>query len=414
MNTSFFIAKRYLFSKKSRNAINIISAISVLGVTVVSAVLVITLSVFNGLYGLVESLFNSFDPDLRITATVGKHFVPSGPAFDSLRRLEGVASFAEVVEEEAMLSYGERRHICKLKGVDQEHARLSGIDTMLLSGSFRLRDEQGRPMAAVGAQVAMTLSLGTWGAQPLQVWAPSRTAPLGTLDGSRAFNSGVLYASSVFAIQQEYDSKYVLVPLDFARELLEYPVEATSCELLFAPGLDDAGRERVKREAIRLLGPGFAVRDRYEQHASLFRIMKQEKWAIYLILSFILAIASFNIIGSLTMLIIDKKQDIATLKSLGADERMVRRVFLLEGWMISLLGAVLGIGLGSFACWLQIRYGLIAFGQGFLVDAYPVELQGPDLLWVLGIVAGIGWAAAWYPARTLTRRYFETVSLTAK
>ena len=402
MNLPFYIARRYLLAKKSQNAINIISGISVAGVAVGTMALITVLSVFNGFDSIVKSLYNSFDPQIKITLVEGKTFDPEAYPFDRIRDLPEVEHVSEVLEENALLRYGDRQYIATVKGVDDEFHLVNGIDSMIVDGVYALW-EKNRPMAVVGLGVAYHLAIGLNFLNPINIYVIKRRGNI-SMNPEQAINRKFIFPSGMFSIEQEINAKYLLVPLSFARDLLQYTNEVTAMELKLKDGSDDA----LALEKIRgILGDRFLVRDRNEQNALFYRIMRSEKWAIFFILTFILIIASFNIIGSLTMLILDKKNDIDTLDSLGASVPLIKRIFLLEGWMISISGAIIGLILGSLLSWLQARYGLIKLsGSGsFIIDAYPVVYQFTDVIRVFFTVVGIGFLAAWLPVRYITRRY---------
>lgn len=399
-----YIAKRYLISRKSHNIINIISGIAVAGVTIGTMALIIILSVFNGFEKIVTTLFNSFDPDLMITVKEGKVFRPSDLPGDSIKALPGVLRYTEVLEETALLKYTSKQYIVTMKGVSEDYVRLSGLDTMMVGGDFILQSH-GKPFAVVGYGVAYYLGINPDDySDPIHVYVPKRTRSSYTsLD--QAFNSAVIMPAGIFSIQQDFDSRYMIVPISFARDLLEYTDEVTSIEIGLAPQTD---REKLQDEISRLCGDRFVVRNRIQQQALLYKIMKSEKLAVFLILAFILIIATFNVIGSLSMLILDKRKDIAVLRSMGAGNRLIKRIFLTEGMMISFSGAILGLTLGALVCWIQQRYGVIPLKGGsgsFIIDAYPVQMQVMDFVRVFLTVFIIGFAAAWYPVRQISKKY---------
>jgi lipoprotein-releasing system permease protein len=402
MDLKLFIARRYLFSRKTKNVINIISGISLTGVAVGTAALIVVLSVFNGFDGLIRSLFNTFDPELKITPAEGKTFNPSTTAFDQIRNHEKVIHFTEVLEENVLLKYDEKLHPATIKGVTDEFINTSGIDSMIVQGDFIL-ESKGSPMAVVGQGVAYYLSIGLGFINPILVYVPKR-GKNAALRAENAFNQKAIYPSGIFSIQQDFDTRYIITPISFVRDLLNYNDEVSAIELKLG---ENANIETIKKELKSILGEDFFVKDRYEQHEFFYKIMRSEKWAIFLILSFILLIASFNIIGSITMLIIDKKNDILTLNSLGANERTIRNIFVYEGWFISALGAFIGLILGGLICWAQIHFELIRLeGSGsFIIDAYPVSFEALDFVYVFIIVLLIGFIAAWFPSRTVLRKF---------
>jgi lipoprotein-releasing system permease protein len=402
MNLPFYIARRYLMAKKSHNAINIISGISVAGVAVGTMALIAVLSVFNGFDSIIKSLYNSFDPQLKISIAEGKTFDPATYPFDSIRNHPSVMYYAEVLEENALLRYGDRQYIATIKGVDEGYRAVTGIDSMIVDGEYSLW-EGSRPKAVVGLGVAYHLAIGLNFLNPINIYVIKRRGNV-SMNPEQAINRKFIFPSGIFSIEQEINSKYLLVPISFARELLQYTSEATAVELKLKEGADET---LAQEEIQKILGNDFIVRNRNEQNELFYRIMKSEKWAIFFILTFILIIASFNIIGSLTMLILDKQDDINTLDSLGASVPLIKRIFLLEGWMISIIGAILGLVLGSLISWLQAEYGLIKLsGSGsFIIDAYPVVFQFLDVVKVFFTVVGIGFLAAWLPVRYIARRY---------
>jgi lipoprotein-releasing system permease protein len=406
LNFPLYIARRYLFAKKSHNIINIISAISVVGVTVGTMALIVVLSVFNGFESLISSLFNSFNPDLKITATKGKTFHYTDFPLEEIKAIPGVFILTEVVEENALLKYRDKQYIATIKGVSEEFERMSGLDTMLINGSFMLW-EGNRPKMIMGAGVAYFLNAGLHDLlNPISVFVPRREGKM-SMNLEQAFNSKNIWPSAVFSIQQDFDVKYAVVPIQFARELLDYTDEVTAVEVGLEPGAD---AELVKEEIKTILDKDFFVKNRFEQQALLYKIMKSEKWAIFLILTFILIIATFNVIGSLTMLILDKKKDIAVLHSMGATNRLIRRIFMMEGVMISIGGAMIGLILGAIVSWLQQTFGFIGLGNGggsFVVDAYPVEIRLTDFIYVFITVITIGFISAWYPVRQISKKYLH-------
>jgi len=402
MNLSFYIAKRYLLAKKSQNVINIISGISVIGVAVGTMALIIVLSVFNGFDELIKSLYSTFDPEIKISLAEGKTFSPATPEFETVKNLIGVQYFSEVLEENVLLKYGDWQYIATLKGVDDKFEYVTGIDTMIVEGVFKLMDKN-RPYAVVGQGVAYYLSIGLNFLNPLNIYSIRRTGNI-SINPEQAINRKFIFPSGIFSIEQEHNVKYVIVPISFARDLLGYGQEVSAIEIKLNPNADHYAAEE---EIQSILGDEFRVQNRNEQNELFYRIMKSEKWAIFFILTFILIVASFNIIGSLTMLILDKKEDINTLRSLGASNQLIKKIFLLEGWMISILGAIFGLIIGSLIAWLQAEYGLIKLNSSgsFIIDAYPVVYKFTDVLKIFITVLFIGLLAALYPVRYISRRF---------
>lgn len=402
MNFPVYIAKRYLFAKKSHNAINIISAISIAGVAVGMMALVIVLSVFNGFDDLIKTLNNAFDPDLKISVTEGKTFVPQRSTLDQLSKIAGIAVYSEVIEENVLLKYGDKQYPATLKGVDHNYIKINGLDTMVREGKFLLEDDKNE-YAIIGQGIAYYLQVGIKFITPLQVYYPKKDATI-TMNINDAISQRYIFPSGIFNIEQDYDAKYMIVPIKFARDLFG---DATSISSIEVRVSDKENINAIQANVQKLFGASFKVQNRQQQQELFYRIMKYEKWAIFMILTFILLVASFNIIGSLSMLIIEKKKDISTFHSMGADSLLIRRVFLYEGMMISLFGAIIGLLLGLFVCWLQIKYGLIRLqGSGsFIIDAYPVSIRIGDILLAFITVLGIGYLAAWYPVKYIIRNY---------
>jgi lipoprotein-releasing system permease protein len=408
LNFPFYIAKRYLFAKKSHNAINLISGISVLGVAVGTMALVVVLSVFNGFDELIQSLFNSFNPDLKITIAEGKTFLPDAKKFNRIKNLEGVADYAEILEDKALLRYNKKQTIATVKGVSDNFSEISGIDTMVVAGDFLL-ESRDQNHTLIGQGIAYFLNINIDVNKnymfPIAVYVPRRSEKVIT-NPSRAINKKYIFPSGIFSIEQTHDSKYIIVPLAFARELFGYNEEVSAIEVKVS---DKANLKNTQTSIINILGSDYNVKNRYQQDELFYKTMQSEKYAIFLILVFILIVASFNVIGSLTMLILEKKFDISTLRSLGTDLAAIKKVFLYEGWLISVIGAVIGLIIGLIICWLQIKYKLIKLvGSGtFVIDAYPVSIDVSDIIAVLFVVVMIGFIAAWYPIRYITKRFIS-------
>lgn len=385
--------------------INLISAISVVGLMVGTMGLIIGLSGFNGFDSLIKSLFSSFDPELRITVREGKSFITSGKQFDELRRMPDVAYYSEVVEDNALLRYRDRQVFATIKGVSEDYVKFSGIDSMITLGEFKLKDDANN-YAVLGEVIAYNLAAGVKQMEPISVFVPRKGRESSFLPTGN-FNQKLIYPSGVFSIQQEIDSKFIIVPIGFAREIFEMPDKVSAIELKLKEGVSS---EKTVALISALLGNGFEIKNRYQQHDYLYKTMLSEKYATYLILILILVIASFNIVGSLTMLILDKKEDISILQSMGADKRTIRNIFLFEGWLISLLGAVLGTLAGLAVCQAQITYGLVKLSEkasSFVINAYPMKIEASDVILVVVSVSLIGCLAAWYPVRFISEKLFS-------
>lgn len=405
MNFPFYIARRYLFSKKSHNAINVISAISVCGVALATLALVCTLSVFNGFQDLVTTFFTAFDPQLKITAVRGKVFDGQDKRVLQLKKMPDVEVYSESLEDNVMVQYQGRQAMAVVKGVEDNFDQLTPIDSILFGRGDLLLHDEVVDYAIPGIQLLSTLGSGIRFLDPLEIYAPRRGAKVNMANPSTAFVTGNLFSSGlVFAVNQEkYDASYILTSIDFARRLFQYTTEVSAINLKLKAGADT---DAVKKHIQDLLGDDFLVQDRYEQQADTYRIMEIEKLISYLFLIFILMIACFNVIGSLSMLIIDKRDDVVTLRNLGASDRQIVRIFLFEGRMISFFGAFAGVVLGLLLCWLQQEYGLIALGSSgsFVVDAYPVSVHASDVLLIFITVLLIGFLSVWYPVRFLSKR----------
>ena len=404
MNLSLYIAKRYLFSKKSHNAINIVSIISACGVAVGTIALVCVLSVFNGFQGLVENLFSNFDPPIKITLNQGKTFDTQLPEIQRIKKMPEVAFFGEVLQENALLMFSDKQTPVIVKGVSENYGQISDIDKIMMDGSFKLTDGVF-DMGVAGIGLAQTLGCGVRFVEPLQLYAPKRNSSISIIRPDEAFNKQYLFLSGIFMVQQaKYDSNLLLVRLSLARKLFEYNNEVTSIELKLAKGTDG---KVIQQKIQKILGKNFSVKNKYEQQEDFFRMTKVEKWITYLILSFILLIAIFNVIGSLSMLIIEKKKDIIILENMGASRNLIFKIFLFEGWMISIIGVIIGIILGLILCYLQMEFGLISLGGesgAYIVNAYPVQIEWFDILIIAITVLSLGFLAAIYPARTLSKQ----------
>lgn len=409
MNFPFYIARRYLFSKKSTHVINIISGISVVGVAVATMALVVTLSVFNGFHDLVASLLTSFDPQIEIVPTKGKTAPADDPILTKIRNLPQVDVATESVEDQAMAIYKGRQAMIKVKGVEDNFSELSHINDILYGdGEFSLH-AANLQFGVVGIRLADNLGMtADWDGQ-LKIYAPKREGQLDLMNPTEGFvEDSVISPGVVFSVKQaRYDRDYALTSIAFARNLFGQQGMLSQLEIRLKPGSD---LDAVKAEMQKIAGSKYRVLDRMEQQADTFKIMKIEKFIAYIFLTFILAVACFNIIGSLSMLIIDKKNDVVTLRNMGASDKQIVRIFLFEGRMISAIGAILGILVGLLLCWLQQVYGLVSLGRSsgsFIVDAYPVSVHPEDIIIIFITVLAVGFASVWYPVRYFAKRLIQ-------
>lgn len=412
-NFSFYVARRYMFSKKSVGAINVISFISVAGVAVGTMALVIVLSVFNGFHDLVASLFTNFDPQIEVVPVKGKTINADAPELDRIRHLDFVDVATDVVEDQAIAVYGDRQRMVTVMGVDENFDQLTNISDILYGdGDFTLR-VANLYFGVPGIRLAQDLGLGARWADYLKIYAPVRRGQLTDLDTptdgfvvDSLLSPGVVYAVN----QNKYDRDRIITSIYFARQLFDQDGMLSSLQLRLKPGTD---LSTAKREIKATAGEKFRVLDRFEQQADTFRIMQIEKVLAYVFLTFILIVACFNIISSLSMLIIDKKNDINTLHNLGANDRQIQSIFLYEGRIISAVGALIGIGLGLALCGLQQAFGFVKMGESsgtFIVNAYPVSVHYWDVLVVFITVILIGWAASWIPARRLRKQILNRIT----
>ena len=409
MNFPFFIARRYLFSKKKTHAINVISVISVIGVAVATMALVIVLSVFNGFHDLVATFFTNFDPQLKVVPVKGKSVAADDPVLTKIKKMPQVEVATETYEDMALAIYKGRQAMVTIKGVDDNFADLTHITDILYGdGRFKLHTANldfGTP----GIRLANELGLGAQWDNYLRIYAPQRQGQLDMSNVESGFVVDSLLSSGVvFTVNNsKYDKSYILTSIGFARRLFNAQGEVTALELRLKPGSDfDAAKSAMQDIA----GKKYKVEDRYEQQADTFKIMEIEKLMAYIFLTFILIVACFNIIGSLSMLIIDKKDDVVTLRNLGANEKQITRIFLFEGRMISVIGALVGIGLGLLLCLLQQQFGLVSMGGGngtFVVSAYPVSVHYTDVFIIFLTVIAAGWLAVYYPVRALSKRLLK-------
>ncbi|MEI8203866.1 MAG: FtsX-like permease family protein [Bacteroidota bacterium] len=406
MNFSLYIAGRYLKSKKTHNIINFITGIAATGIAVGTFALIVVLSVFNGFESLVVKLFNYFNPDILITATYGKTFHLDNFPQNEIKKIPGVYYFNEVVEENALAKYHDKQYIIILKGINKDFARSNRIDTMTIDGNFVL-EKGDNNFAVLGSGVAYYLDVNLNDfTTPLTIYVPRRTK-VDLQDPSQAFNQENIYPSAVFSIQQDFDARYILAPLRFVRKMLNYKDEVSFIEISLSK---DANPQIIKKQLEDLLGNTYTIKTRFQQQEVLYKIMVSEKFVIFLILSFILLIAAFNIIGSLTMLTIDKKKDIIVLRSLGAGDRLIKNIFLYEGLLISTIGGIAGMLIGAIVCVLQKTFGLVKINSGegtFVVNNYPVDMQITDFGMVFIIVVIIGFLASWITVKRISSKYIN-------
>ena len=403
MRIAGFIAGRYLFARKSHNVINIISAISAIGMAVGTAALIIILSVYNGFDSLIKSMMGNIEPDLLITPASGKVFVPEGETYDWIYDQPEVKNMCCVLQEQVFISYDGQQGLALVKGVDWIYEEESPLKDHLREGEFTLH-RGDVPLAAVGIGLAYEMGISPRFLSPIEIYFPSRTGRISMANPAASLENVDVWPSCTFSVSSDVDSKLMLIPIEKMRELLDYTDEVSGIEIRVMDGIDNKEISRLQKEISERLGPDFKVKDRFQQNESLYKMMKYEKAAIYMILIFVVIIIAFNIFGSLSMLIIEKKEDIQTLLSLGAQESLIKRIFVLEGWMISLVGLAAGLVLGVGFALLQQHFGFIKMPGGFLVQAYPVILSGWDILFTSGGVALIGYLIALLPVYIYRRR----------
>lgn len=406
MNFPLFVARRYLFSKKSTNAINVISIISMIGVAVATMALVIVMSVFNGFHDLVASFLTNFDPQLEVVPTEGKSANANDPLLKKVKQLRQVDIATENVEDMAMAMYGDKLTMVTIKGVDDNFDKLTHIKEILYGdGEYELH-AGNLEYGIIGIRLAQTLDVGaTWNGY-LKIYAPKRSGQLDMSNPASGFTvDSLLSPGVVFSVNQaRYDKGHILTSIEFARNLFDMKGRISSLELRLQ---ENSNLQEVKKEIQTIVGSRYKVLDRFEQQADTFKIMQIEKIIAYFFLTFILVVACFNIIGSLSMLMIDKKNDVVTLRNIGASDKQITKIFLFEGRMISVIGALIGILLGLLLCWLQQTFGFVSLGQSagnFVVNAYPVSVHYLDILLIFITVIVVGWMAVWYPVRYFSKR----------
>ena len=403
MRLAPFIAKRYLFARKSHNVINIISAISAIGMAIGTAALIIILSVYNGFDSLVRSLMSNVEPDLMITPATGKTFVPEGKTYDWIYEQPAVKNMCCVLQEQVFINYDGKQSLAKAKGVDWIYEEESPIHNHIKEGEFKLH-KGDIPMAAVGAGLAHEMGIRTHFLSPIEIYYPSRTRRISMANPAASIESINIWPSCLFSVNSDIDHDLIILPIEQLRELLEYKDEVSAVEIRTMDGTSAKDQQKLQEEIASRLGPEFKVRNRFQQNESLYKMMKYEKMAIYMILIFVIIIIAFNIFGSLTMLMIEKREDIMTLRSMGAGESLIRRIFILEGWMISLSGLAAGMILGIGFSLLQQHFGFIKMPGHFVVQAYPIILSWSDILITAAGVALIGYLIALIPTASLRRR----------
>jgi ABC-type lipoprotein release transport system permease subunit len=403
MRLAPFIAKRYLFAKKSHNVINIISTISAVGMAIGTAALIIILSVYNGFDSLIRSMMGNVEPDLMITPATGKTFVPEGEAFDWLYDQPAAETVCSILQEQVFINYDGKQGLATAKGVDWIYEEESPVRNRIKDGEFKLH-KGDIPLASVGAGLAYDMGINPRFLAPIELYFPSRTKRISLADPTSAIRSIKVWPSSTFTISNDVDASLMILPIEKMRELLDYKDEVSAVEIRLAEGCDAETLKTLQKELEVRLGDSFKVKDRFHQNESLYKMMKYEKAAIYMILIFVIVIIAFNIFGSLSMLIIEKKSDIETLSSLGATDKLIRSIFVLEGWMISLLGLGAGLAAGILFCLIQQHFGIIKMPGQFVVQAYPVILSWSDIVLTASGTALIGYIIAMLPVASFYRK----------
>ena len=402
MKLAGFIAQRYLFAKKSHNVINIISAISAIGMAIGTAALIIILSVYNGFDSLIKSLMSNVEPDLMITPSTGKTFVPEGATYDWIYDQPSVKNMCCILQEQVFINYDGKQSLAKAKGVDWIYEDDTPIRDHIREGNFTLHKGE-IPMAAVGAGLAYEMGIRPHFLSPIEIYYPSRTRRISMANPAASIEAINVWPSCIFSVNTDIDSDLIILPIDQMRELLEYSNEVSAVEIRVMENTSSEELSRLQEEISDRLGSDYKVRNRFQQNESLYKMMKYEKMAIYMILIFVIIIVAFNIFGSLTMLIIEKRDDIMTLRSMGANEKFIKQIFILEGWMISLAGLAAGLIIGIGFSLLQQHFGFIEMPGHFVVQAYPIILSPSDIMLTAIGVAVIGYIIALIPAASLKR-----------
>ena len=403
MRLAPFIAGRYLFAKKSHNVINIISAISAIGMAIGTAALIIILSVYNGFDSLIRSMMSNVEPDLLISPATGKTFVPEGETYDWIYEQPEVLSMSCILQEQVFINYDGKQSLATAKGVDWVYEEETTLRDHLVEGEFRLH-RGDIPLAAVGATMAYELGLSPRFIAPIEIFYPARTRKISLSNPLTAIESIKVWPSCTFSINGDIDGELMILPIEKMRELLEYENEVSAVELRLKEGISRKELLKLQNEIASRLGDNFKVKDRFQQNESLYKMMKYEKAAIYMILIFVIIIIAFNIFGSLSMLIIEKKSDIETLRYLGAQDKLIRRIFILEGWMISLVGLAAGLVIGVGFALLQQQFGFIKMPGHFTVQAYPIIVSWSDILLTCAGVAVVGYIIALLPVLSKSKK----------
>ena len=396
MNLSFFIAKRYLISKKSNNAINIISWISIIAIAITTGALIVILSAMNGLTGAVAGLYNTFEPDLKITAAKGKYFKADEAFMNSIKGIEGIKVLSKTFSDKALLKHNEKQTLVTVKGVDENFTKVTSVDSSIVEGIYALNDSSRHIVLGKGIASILQVNIMEFSSQ-LSLLSPIK-GKSSSLNPADNFNQVFVTANGIFSLNDEFDFQFVFVNLRTAKDLFDEPDKVSGVEIKC-----DGNADETQEQLISKLGPDYVVKNRYQLNDVLFKTLETEKLATFIILAFILIIATFNIIGALTMLIIEKQKDIRTLFSMGADLSLIRNIFMREGLLITGVGTFIGLALGLLVCWLQMEFHLVKFGDEFVIPYYPIELQLKDFVWIFCLIMLIGFFAALYPVRFFTK-----------
>lgn len=399
MNVSFYIARRYLVSKKSNNAITIISWISIIAIAITTGALVVILSTMNGLTGAVANLYNVFEPDIKITAAKGKYFEASDALLKNIKNIKGVNIISRTLSDKALIKNMDKQTLVSVKGIDANFNKITKIDSSVIEGAYNLNDTASRSII-LGSGIASQLQVNVDSyMNELSLFSPVR-GKQNSLNPEDNLNQVHCTPDGIFSLNNdEFDFQYVFVSIETAKKLFDSPSKISALEI----ACDKNETEDIQKELKEKLGENFIVKTRYQLNDTLFKSLETEKLATFIILAFILVIATFNIIGALTMLIIEKRRDIKTLYSMGADISLIRSIFMREGFLITGVGAIGGLLLGLIVCWLQMQFHLVKFGDDFIVPYYPIEMQLKDFVWIFGLIMLIGFLAALYPVRVFTK-----------